>query len=122
MTNFDRGGLKVGASLDRDGDLGFYTEGGETAYLTRDALVALREHITAVLGDGPPDPADPALHRLRVVPSGPNRAEALKLAEEMVTRLAPATNARGYADGVSPLKERVSAILQTADYLTKEAA
>lgn len=46
------------------------------------------------------------------------RAEALKVAEETVDRLAPKTNARGYTDGTAPLKERVAAILELAAFLT----
>lgn len=48
------------------------------------------------------------------------RVEALKFAEDLVSRLAPTTNARGYsypADGVSPLDARVSAILCIAEFL-----
>jgi len=45
------------------------------------------------------------------------RAEALKIAEELVSRLAPTTNGRGYLEGTAKLGERVEAILRVADYL-----
>lgn len=48
------------------------------------------------------------------------REEALKVAEETVDRLAPKTNARGYADGTAPLKERIAAILEIAAFLLGE--
>lgn len=50
------------------------------------------------------------------------RAEALNLAEETVTRLAPATNARGYLDGAAPLRERVASILEVAEFLMRGEA
>jgi hypothetical protein len=49
------------------------------------------------------------------------RTEALKIAEDLVTKLAPATNARGYAEGVAPLSQRVDAILRLAEYLAPTA-
>lgn len=45
------------------------------------------------------------------------RAEALKAAEDLITRLSPSTNARGYADGTASLSDRVTAILRVADFL-----
>lgn len=46
------------------------------------------------------------------------RPEALKAAEELVTRLSPVRNERGYADGAEKaLSERVKAILHVADWL-----
>lgn len=45
------------------------------------------------------------------------RPEALALATAQIDDLAPRTNARGYADGTLPASERVTLILQTADWL-----
>ncbi|MFI7069568.1 hypothetical protein [Micromonospora sediminicola] len=111
----NRPGIAVGHGLDADGELRMEVDG---TYYTREDVAALRDHLTAVLGDGPT-----ATPTLTVDPEygGLTRAEALKLAEETVTRLAPATNARGYSDGTAPLDARMSAILRTARYLMKES-
>ncbi|MGZ0151893.1 hypothetical protein ACXJJ3_32885 [Kribbella sp. WER1] len=49
-----------------------------------------------------------------------NRQDALKAAEELVTRLAPATNNRGYLEGTTPLNVRVAEILRVAEFLQQE--
>ncbi|MFG3715782.1 hypothetical protein [Micromonospora sp. NPDC047730] len=103
--------LSVGETFDADGELRI-----DGDYMERAEVVKLRDHLTALLGDAPAVPTGPL-----TVAAGYGRltrAEALKLAEETVTRLAPATNARGYADGTAKLAERMDAILRTADYLT----
>lgn len=48
------------------------------------------------------------------------RAEALALAIEHVQKIAPATNQRGFLDGVSPLTARGELILQFAAFLMGE--
>jgi hypothetical protein len=46
------------------------------------------------------------------------REEAIKQADELVKRLDPVTNDRGYRrDGAAPLMERVDAILRVAGWL-----
>lgn len=118
--NFRVGDLSVNRAFDHDDEL-FLALDDAGVYLKRVEVTALRDHLTAVLGEDVPHLGDPA--RLTQVPTeapGMSRAEALKLAEETVTRLAPATNARGYADGTAPLTDRVNAILRTAAYLMKE--
>ncbi|MFC0623798.1 hypothetical protein [Kribbella deserti] len=45
------------------------------------------------------------------------RAEALAVATETVNKLAPPTNARGYTDGASPLRERGDLIIRMAEFL-----
>ncbi|BCJ41655.1 hypothetical protein GCM10010168_53470 [Actinoplanes ianthinogenes] len=104
-------GLSVDDKFDNDGDLYI---GGE--YLKSDDVVRLRDHLTALLGGTPTT--------ISTGPSAPPvpRDEALKAAEEMITRLAPATNGRGYTDGTTPLRERLDAILRIADYLTRGGA
>ncbi|MFD6638309.1 hypothetical protein ACFWDN_21110 [Micromonospora chalcea] len=110
-----RPGITIAGRLDADGELRMEVDG---SYYDRADVLALRDHLTAALGDGPT-----AAPSLAVDPEygGLTRAEALKLAEETVSRLAPATNGRGYSDGVAPLDARMNAILRTARYLMKES-
>ncbi|RLK22622.1 hypothetical protein DER29_0459 [Micromonospora sp. M71_S20] len=103
--------------FDRDDEVEFRISGNGSVYLGRRDVRDVRDHLTALLGDAPA--GSPMATQPAPAPaSGLSRAEALKLAEETVTRLAPATNARGYADGTASLTDRVAAILRTADYLT----
>jgi len=48
------------------------------------------------------------------------RASALKLAEELVNRIAPAVNTRGYGDTSVPLEKRIDSILRIAAFLDTE--
>lgn len=100
------GDVSVGESFDADDDLMIKGE-----WLKRDDVRELRDHLTAVLGDAQ------ALASGAVVAPLMPPAEALKAAEETVTRLAPAANTRGFPDGTAPLRERMDAILRIAAFL-----
>lgn len=48
------------------------------------------------------------------------RADAFKAAEEIVDRIAPKTNARGYSDGCLTPAARITEILRVAAWLLGE--
>ncbi len=104
MTAF--GHLSIGDRWDSDDELTI-----DGAYFGRSVIRGIRDHLSQLLGDAP----TPYQPRSLAMPS----TEALKLAEETVGRLAPATNARGYTDGTAPLRERADVILRLADFLMK---
>ncbi|GAB1641746.1 hypothetical protein [Krasilnikovia sp. MM14-A1259] len=105
---FNHSGLVVDDTFDEDNELRF-TIGGVAAWIDTTNARRLRDHLTAVLGDSPASTTD--------VSPGLSRTEALKAAEDAVSRLSPATNARGYADVAMPLAQRTDAILRLAGFL-----
>lgn len=103
------GAINVGDRFDSDDDLDLDGIG----YVSRADVRRFRDHLNGLLGDTAT--ATSTAPRPLAMPP----AEALKAAEETVGRQAPATNARGYSDGVAPLRERMDAILRVADFLMK---
>lgn len=83
--------------------------------IDRHEASALRDHLSVVLGDAPAQPAATA----SAISPAMSPADALKLAEETVTRIAPATNSRGYTDGAAPLAQRTEAIVRFAEFLMR---
>jgi len=91
--------------------------------LTHKQVQRLRDHLSMLLGDAPITPrADGVLvdrpNELFALPeptvtddvSIDDRLKAMKAAEEMIDRLAPKTNDRGYPSNAAKLSERVEAI------------
>jgi hypothetical protein len=103
--------MYVGDRFDGDDDLVFKPAGAPQIFLRRNTVVALRDHLTTVLGDSGKTPSSPL-----------SRSDALATAEALVGKLAEATDRRTGLMGVGALalEDRVSAILRVADFLIGE--
>jgi len=110
VSDFIRSDMNVRDHFDEDDDLRFEID-GESAYLNRRDVRALRDFLSERFGDVLNSAPTPG------VASAMSRADALKLAEETTGRIAPTTNGRGYTDGTAPLAQRTDAILRFAEFL-----
>lgn len=104
------GDLRVAEQFDSDDDLQM---GGE--YVPRGDAEDLYDFLGGLLGKVTPTPQS-------ATAPGMSRAEALKLAEDTVGRMAPTINVRGYSDGIAPLGQRTEAILSLARFLMASGA